>query len=182
MPQMMHCMPFDTHSNTLVCVLMLVYVLLIDWLGVGSMKIIFSWHSTFIIIHLYVSFTLLYVLSFSLQRLHYFYKALSTTIMAEPSFLTITTNANLTSCFISMLNIIHPIPNKPPKTQTLHTYPNPKYKMNPTQSLRISLTPKYLYLSIQSPTIHTRTQQTRRLNPPKNRTKTPTTTVNKEIH
>lgn len=39
MPQTAHCMPFDTHSNTLVCVLMLVYVLLIDWLGVDEYRI-----------------------------------------------------------------------------------------------------------------------------------------------
>ncbi|KAE8345829.1 hypothetical protein BDV24DRAFT_100694 [Aspergillus arachidicola] len=49
MPQTAHCMPFDTHSNTLVCVLMLVHVLLIDWLGVDEYRIniISSRHSTF---------------------------------------------------------------------------------------------------------------------------------------
>ncbi|KAE8133079.1 hypothetical protein BDV38DRAFT_195619 [Aspergillus pseudotamarii] len=44
MPQTAHCMPFDTHSNTLVCVLMLVYVFLIDWLvwmSIVSMNINF---------------------------------------------------------------------------------------------------------------------------------------------
>lgn len=66
MPQTAHCMPFDTHSNTLVCVLMLVYVLLIDWLGVDEYRIneYFFLHGILLWLYQICMFCLLSFLSF----------------------------------------------------------------------------------------------------------------------